>query len=150
MKHLLENYIKLILKENIDLPKTLHIFDFDHTLYNPDTKEWLQDIVYKAKESFNNPDTITILCTARDNRFKKETLKLLDEAEIKFDHYFFNSKSETDYIYKKNQIKRFLEENPQINSIIFYDDLEENLNSVKSIINKNIYYKSIKMTKDIK
>ena len=47
-------------------------------------------------------------------------------------------------------LKRFLEENPQIDSIIFYDDLEENLNAVKSIINKNIYYKSIKMTKDIK
>ena len=145
MKHLLENYIKLMLKENIDLPKTLHIFDFDHTLYDPDTKEWIQDIVYKAKKSYYNPETITILCTARDNRFKKEALDLLKQENILFDHYFFNSKSETDYIYKKKEIKKFLNINPQISSIIFYDDLEENLEAVKSIINKNIYYKPVKM-----
>ena len=145
MKHLLENYIKLMLKENINKPKTLHIFDFDHTLYNPDTKEWLQDIVYKAKKSYRNPETITILCTARDNRFKKEALNLLKKENIMFDHYFFNSKSETDYIYKKKEIKKFLNINPQISSIIFYDDLEENLEAVKSIIDKNIYYRPVKM-----
>lgn len=145
MKHLLENYIKLVLKENINLPKTLHIFDFDHTLYNSDTKEWLQDIVYKAKKSYHNPETITILCTARDNRFKKEALDLLKQENVLFDHYFFNSKSETDYIYKKKEIKKFLEINPQISTIIFYDDLEENLEAVKSIIDKNIYYRPIKM-----
>ena len=145
MKHLLENYIKLMLKENINKPKTLHIFDFDHTLYDPDTKEWLQDIVYKAKKSYRNPETITILCTARDNRFKKEALNLLKQENILFDHYFFNSKSETDYAYKKKEIKNFLETNPQISSIIFYDDLEENLEAVKSIIDKNIYYRPVKM-----
>jgi len=147
MKHLLENYIKLTLKENINLPKTLHIFDFDHTLYNADEKIWLEDIVQLAKDSFEDPNIISILCTARDNRFKKDALNLLRQKDIQFNHYFFNNKSEIDHIYKKEVIKDFLNQNPQITSIKFWDDLNDNLQSVENIIDKNIYYKPIQITR---
>lgn len=145
MKHLLENYIKLVLKENINLPKTLHIFDFDHTLYNPDTKTWMEDIVQKAKDSFNNPNTITILCTARDNRFKRDALNLLRQKNISFDHYLFNTKSETDYIYKHKAIRNFLNQHPQVDNVKFWDDLSDNLESVGSAIEDQTLYTPIKI-----
>ena len=38
---LLENYIKLVLKEKVNAKIKLNIFDFDHTLYNPEKKFFL-------------------------------------------------------------------------------------------------------------
>ena len=145
MKHLLENYIKLALKENINLPKTLHIFDFDHTLYNADEKVWLEDIVQLAKDSFEDPNIISILCTARDNRFKKDALDLLRQKDIQFNHCLFNSKSEIDHIYKGKAIKDFLSQNPQIMCVKFWDDLSDNLKSVGDILEDHISYTPIKI-----
>ena len=145
MKHLLENYIKLALKENINLPKTLHIFDFDHTLYNADEKVWLEDIVQLAKDSFKDPNIISILCTARDNRLKKDALNLLRQKDIQFNHYFFNNKSEIDHIYKREVIKDFLSQNPQITRVKFWDDLSDNLESVGDILEDYVSYTPIKI-----
>ena len=145
MKRLLENYIKLALKENINLPKTLHIFDFDHTLYNADEKVWLEDIVRLAKDSFEDPNIVSILCTARDNRFKKDALNLLRQKNIQFNHYFFNNKSEIDHIYKEKAIKYFLSQNPQITSVKFWDDLNDNLQSIGDILEDHISYTPIKI-----
>lgn len=92
---LLENYIKIILKENKEFIKTINVFDFDMTLFKSlstpkrwNTKDsgfwwnseeslnqayykdkldslWIEDTVDKVKESMNSPESLTVLCTAR-------------------------------------------------------------------------------------
>ena len=141
---LLENYIKLVLKEKVNAKIKLNIFDFDHTLYNPEKKFWLKDICQKVEESLSSQNTITILCTARHKDLKEETINMLEEKFPKeFDDYLFNTEEESRAIYKSKAIKSFLKENPDITHIEFWDDKKDNLNAVKEIIKKE--YPQIKI-----
>jgi len=92
---LLENYIKILLKENKEFIKTINVFDFDMTLFKSltapsrwNTKKagfwweseeslnqayykdnlnslWIEPTVKAVKKSIRNPEALTVLCTAR-------------------------------------------------------------------------------------
>ena len=145
---LLENYIKLVLKEKVNAKIKLNIFDFDHTLYNPEKKFWLKDICQKVEESLSSQNTITILCTARQEDLKEETINMLEEKFPEgFDDYLFNTKEEPRAIYKSEAIKSFLKENPDVTHVEFWDDKEDNLNAVKEMIKKEYSYIKVKTNK---
>ena len=63
---LLENYIKYIIKK--EPINTLHIYDFDMTLYDHKKEGWIKNIVAELQNSLGYPQTRVILCTARTNK----------------------------------------------------------------------------------
>ncbi len=145
---LLENYIKLVLKEKVNAKIKLNIFDFDHTLYNPEKKFWLEDICQKAKDSLSSQNTITILCTARQKDLKEETINMLEKKFPEgFDDYLFNTEEESRAIYKSKAIKSFLKENPNVTHVEFWDDKKDNLDAVKKMIKKEYSYIKVKTNK---
>ena len=63
---ILKNYIKYIIKENLESTnQSLYVFDFDMTLYNSDKKTWNEEILNELYEAIKNESIRVILCTAR-------------------------------------------------------------------------------------
>jgi hypothetical protein len=92
---LLENYIKVLLKENKEFIKTINVFDFDMTLFKSiempkhwNTKSdgfwwnsekslnqtyyedkidslWIEDTIQSVKQSSDDLNALTVMCTAR-------------------------------------------------------------------------------------
>ena len=68
----------IIKKEPIN---TLHIYDFDMTLYDHEKEDLIRNIVAELKNSLSNPQIRVILCTARTNKseYIMSTEKLLNQ-----------------------------------------------------------------------
>ena len=168
---LLENYIKELLKENKEIIKKINVFDFDDTIfksskvpdnwnnrkkgywwnsleslhqssYDNDLKEnWIEDTVSAIKDSMSDPESITVLCTARLNRVevKFQINSMLREKGLIFDNIFFKPqrKKVSSSKYKLDTIKMLLNAYSYANELSFWEDNEENLNVVKNAIEKN-------------
>lgn len=149
---LLENYIKSVLEQN--QIKTLHVFDFDMTLYDHDKKDWIKKVVLELKVSLQDPTIRVVLCTARSNEDKhiKETELLLKQNNMSlkdFDFCYFKSinRKESTPVYKSNVILDEICANNNIETVKFWDDREDTLQKVKSDLksyNENINYIPIK------
>lgn len=129
---LLENYIKSVLQQN--QIKSLHVFDFDMTLYNHNKNDWIKKVILQLKESLRDPSIRVILCTARSNKDKyiKETEELLNQNNMSledFDYCYFKStnRKESTPVYKSNVILDEICANKDITTVKFWDDREDSL-----------------------
>lgn len=175
---LLENYIKILLKENKEFIKTINVFDFDMTLFKSlstpkrwNTKDsafwwnseeslnqayykdkldslWIEDTVVKVKESTNNPESLTVLCTARSEtpEIIYVTNELLRLKGLEFDQYCLYYKP-LGYIgstaqYKTEVIERLLNSYSYTKEVNFWEDNEQNLKTAENYINQNNKYNS--------
>ena len=132
---LLENYIKSFLKQN--QINSLHIFDFDMTLYDHDKESWIEHVILDLKESLENPQTRVILCTARTNgvEYIEATEKLLKQNNMSlnnFDQCYFKStyRKESVPIYKSHVVLDEVCANNDILTVKFWDDREDTLQKV--------------------
>lgn len=139
---LLENYIKSVLEQN--QIKTLHVFDFDMTLYNHDKNEWIKKVILDLKKSLRDPTIRVILCTARSNKYEyiKETEVLLRQNDMSledFDHCYFKSinRKENTPTYKSNVILDEVCANKSIISVKFWDDREDSLKKTGEDLKKH-------------
>ena len=144
---LLESYIENVLKENE--VNTLSVFDFDMTLYNHDTQDWITDTIKQLKQSINNPKERVVLCTARDNNQNLilNTENLLTSAGLSlndFDDVYFKSthRKESTPDYKSNVILDELNANKNIFIVKFWEDRKDTLDKTEKEIKK--YNKNIK------
>lgn len=142
--YLLENYIKSVLKDNLNFE--LHVYDFDHTLYDPDSESWNENIVNSLEKSLKDKKTITILCTARPKNkdLINKTNELLRKKEISlknFNRYYFMTNDFSSVPeYKFNCIQSEINKNNKINKVIFWDDREDTLFYVKNNISDDIIF----------
>jgi len=149
---LLENYIKSMLKNN--KINSLHVFDFDMTLYNHDTESWIDKVILELKSSLEDPQTRVILCTARTNNIEyiNSTEKLLNQINMSlenFDQCYFKSayRKESAPTYKSHVILNEICANNYITSVKFWDDREDTLQKVENDLknhNQNIQYIPVK------
>ena len=133
---ILENYIKSIIEEN--QINTLHVYDFDMTLYNHNKKNWFDEVLNELNNSLSNPKIRTILCTARsknaDYIFKTESmLKKKGMSLLDFDECYFKSdnRKEKVSIYKSCVILDEICSNSNLINVKFWDDRKETLDQVK-------------------
>ena len=145
MIYLLENYIINIIKENETIKKELHIFDFDMTLYDPHKKMWLENVVEEARRQMQKNNSITALCTARtkEKSIIFNTIKLLEDKELKFDYYSFkpaNIKMSAPF-YKYKSVNNIIKNIEDLYLLSFWDDRQDNLDAVSiSAKENNINY----------
>ena len=149
---LLENYIKSILKQN--QINSLHVFDFDMTLYDHDKKCWIEDVIADLRASLSNPQTRVILCTARtnDTQYIEDTERLLNQNNMslkQFDQCYFKSvyRKENAPTYKSHVILDEICANSNIISVKFWDDREDTLQKTGVDLrqhNQNIEYIPVK------
>jgi len=149
LNYLLEKYIYTIINEEKLITKELHVFDFDMTLYNPNEKEWIEEVVREAKKSIDSKNNITVLCTARTNteELTSETIQLLSSKEIVFDHYCFKPEKRkmSTPEYKAKAVENLLNKYKDLSSVYFWDDRQDNLNAVEKVVNStNLDYKGTK------
>ena len=156
---ILKNYIKYIIKENLESTnQSLYVFDFDMTLYNSDKKTWNEEILKELYEAIKNENIRVILCTARtsNNEIVNNTEDILNTKEISlfsnsqyqytFDDYFFKSelRKESVPLYKafviSDETLMF-----NINEVKFWDDREDTLLEVEKVLSDlNVEYEGIK------
>ena len=149
---LLENYIKNIIEEKSI--STLHVFDFDMTLYDSYKKSWLDKTLNQLKNSFDSPEIRTILCTARskESMYIIETEKILNQNNMSlldFDECYFKSTNRKEKVpaYKSCVILDELYANNSIKTVKFWDDREDSLEQVEKDIknySKDITYTPVK------
>lgn len=129
----------------------LCVFDFDNTLFKspeppkswqggwwgkafsleppvvpekPDMTWWSHGLLDKIKECSEQKDCYVILLTGRrENIFKTRVMDLLDQVGIisYFDFIGLNNKNDT-LAYKIETLNKFLEKDPRINEVEFWDD----------------------------
>jgi predicted phosphatase len=129
----------------------LYVFDFDNTLFAsptppkdwqgpwwsidvslippvvpelPDMSWWNTEIIEKVKESVEASNGYVILLTGRkEKEFKNRVYQLLDQVGIKkyFDFIGLNDGGET-IDAKIRYLNRFLNKDPRINEVEFWDD----------------------------
>jgi hypothetical protein len=143
------------------LPTELHIYDFDGALYNsPKPKiergdwwwspkslrgygppgqdaRWIMPTVKSARHSVARPDVMAVLCTARPLTGSLQACikKMLFSAGIHFGHHAmkplgFRSSAR----YKAERTRKWLEQYPSIEKVVFWDDLPENLVAVGKVV----------------
>lgn len=168
---LLENYIKELLKENKEFIRKINVFDFDDTIFksskvpedwnnrkkgywwnssdslhqssyeNDLENNWISDTVNSIKESMSDPESLTVLCTARLDKpdVKFQINSMLREKGLVFDNIFFKpqKKRVTSSQYKLDVIKMLLDAYSYTNELHFWEDKEENLDAVRIFIEKN-------------
>lgn len=149
---LLENYIKTVLDQN--QIKTLHVFDFDMTLYDHDKEGWIKKVVLELQKSLQDRSIRVILCTARSNEdeYIKKTESLLNQNNMSlkdFDYCYFKStnRKESTPNYKSIVILDEVCANSSIETVKFWDDREDTLQKVESDLkshNKIIKYIPVK------
>ena len=149
---LLENYIKYIIKN--EPINTLHIYDFDMTLYDHEKEDWIMNIVAELQNSLKDPQTRVILCTARTNKTEHimSTEELLNQNNMSlndFDQCYFKSEytKEKAPIYKSHVILDEICANDNIAYVKFWDDREDTLEQVRIDLerhNSNIEYTPVK------
>tara|TARA_B100000085_G_scaffold157135_1_gene142706 strand:- start:7244 stop:7708 length:465 start_codon:yes stop_codon:yes gene_type:complete len=149
---LLENYIKYIIKN--EPINTLHIYDFDMTLYDHEKEDWIMNIVAELQNSLKDPQTRVILCTARTNKTEHimSTEELLNQNNMSlndFDQCYFKSeyRKEKAPIYKSHVILDEICANDNIAYVKFWDDREDTLEQVRIDLerhNSNIEYTPVK------
>lgn len=168
---LLENYIKELLKENKEFIRKINVFDFDDTIFKSskvpedwNTKKqgfwynaldslyqssyendlesnWISNTVNSIKESMTDPESLTVLCTARLDRseIKFQINSMLVGKGLVFDNMFFKpqNKKVSNSQYKLDVIKMLLDAYSYTNELHFWEDKEENLDAVRIFIEKN-------------
>jgi predicted phosphatase len=155
LNYLLEKYIYTIINEDILITKELHncdelhIFDFDMTLYNPNEKKWIKEVVEEAEKAINNKNNITVLCTARTNTedITTETIRLLKDKGLIFNHHCFKPEKRkmSTPKYKAEAVENLLNKYKDLSSVYFWDDRQDNLNAVEKVVNSsNLAYKGNK------
>ena len=149
---LLENYIKSILNQN--QINSLHVFDFDMTLYDHDKEDWIQNIIAELRNSLSDPKVRVILCTARTNKaeYITSTEELLNQNNMSlndFDQCYFKSayRKENTPTYKSHVILDEICANDNIIYVKFWDDRADTLEQAKIDLEKhdsNIEYTPVK------
>ena len=178
---LLENYIKILLKENKEFIKTINVFDFDMTLFKSleaprrwNTKKagfwwnaeeslnqayykdnlsslWIESTVKALKQSSRNPESLTVLCTARYKtpEIMYVTNELLRLKGLVFDDNCLYYKplgiEMSTAQYKADVIVSLLNTYSYANTVNFWEDNIENLLHAKRVIDQNNKYNSRKI-----
>ena len=155
--NILETYIKYIVKKHKEHITSLHVYDFDSTLFDtprqkldleygtPSDDYWFENIVAQARDSIKNHNVLTVMCTARPaiDKAINDTKFLLTNKGLDFDKKFFKptNREMSNAEYKTSYIEMLLNDYPNIKEIIFYDDDHKNLLSVKKLaITREIRY----------
>ena len=158
--NILETYIKYIIKKNEEPITSLHVYDFDSTLFNTPKQKidlaigiesnnyWLESIVEQARKSIDTYNVLTVMCTARSaiDKVMNDTEFLLANKGLNFDKIFFKptNRKMSNAKYKSDYIEMVLNDYPHIQEIIFYDDDHRNLLSVKKLaIARGIRYVAV-------
>ena len=178
---LLENYIKTILKENKEFINVINIFDFDMTLFKSmsapehwNTKDagywwnseeslnqiyykdrldtlWIEDTVSHVILSALNPNSLTVMCTARSKtpEIVYVTNKLLRLKGLEFDqsHLYYKplGYSGSTAQYKTEVVERLLNAYSYTKEVNFWEDNQQNLDAVENYINRNNKYNTRKI-----
>jgi hypothetical protein len=124
-------------------PKTVFVFDIDKTLASVDGNSGLPItdlkpnpvMLEKAKSA-----EILVIATARDDKYKSDTLKWISKIGLKPALTFFRPPNDTrpDPDVKYDQMKEIKLKYPT-NPIIMYDDKPENCNAVTKFDNVKCY-----------
>ncbi len=107
--------------------KILHSFDFDDTLFQPISKEWIEETVAKARESIEDSDVLAVLITGRkDEPARREELEeLLSGKGLDFDEVFMNNSPEDSPTYKSRTLKELRKRFPAITSVQIWENDED-------------------------
>jgi hypothetical protein len=135
-------------ERNLQLVKTLAVFDFDDTLFKteevkqrmpsdhplspdslPDIAEdadWNLDVVYKAQELCSNPNVYCVMMTGRVGEFFKEKIdKLLQDRNIFFAETHYNEFGGNTVEYKTKQMYHIIDKLPNVRNLIMWEDQED-------------------------
>tara|TARA_B100001989_G_scaffold155748_1_gene111345 strand:- start:289 stop:816 length:528 start_codon:yes stop_codon:yes gene_type:complete len=153
---LLENYIKELLKENKETIKKINIFDFDDTLFKKTNplyykgniqSYWINDTVSKVFDSMEDPESLTVLCTARSDRpeviysinsLLKQKGLVFDDNRLYYKPSIYQKlKKEGTPKYKADVVKSLLNTYSYCKELHFWEDKQENLDAVQKIIDIN-------------
>ena len=132
---------------------SLSIFDFDGTLFRspappswwsksknwwssqdslgrpcvpdrPDGSWWVGSTVTAAKQAISDPDTLTVLCTGREDRsFARWRIpELLQQKGLHFDQVILNPGAEKLSTFKQGVLLRLLHQYPEIEMVHVWED----------------------------
>ena len=107
----------------------LHTFDFDDTLFKPIPKVWIEETVAKARESIQDPNTVTVLITGRKDQPKrrKDLEKLLADKGLKFDAVHMNGTKLETAEYKGQKMEELQKQYPSATEIKSWENDPESL-----------------------
>jgi hypothetical protein len=91
--------------------------------------------VKDAKDSINDLDVWSVMCTGRINTpsLRYRVAELLQEAGLDFDEVYLNGSGSKTLEYKKNLVKGLLQTHPNITRVVVWEDNESNLNGIEMI-----------------
>lgn len=150
MSYIIKEYIRSILKEEEEKDKTLYVFGFVDSLYNYRKDRWNEGVVSDIRKAVNDPNGITVLCTARakEEDMVRQTMQSLKSRNIDFDYNIFRGPEVkgTTPQYKLNAVKSILKDVKNIKTVYFWDDRDDVLQALKVIqLLNNIKYIPIKV-----
>jgi len=112
---------------------------------------WIEENVQAAREAYEDPETYSVLMTARGGGSKEPLMQLLKEKGLRFNEYIFKREmiipetGETRYLnapeFKARETIALINrvgENLEIVEV--FEDSEENLDAIRSIIPQEIEY----------
>lgn len=135
-------------ERNLDIVKTLAVFDFDETLFwsdrigkeqpnahplspeslpdNPKETDWNLEVVYKAQELCSNPNVYCVMMTGRVGKFFKEKIdNILKNRNLFFAETHYNEFGGDTVEYKVEAIKNILGKLPNVKHLVMWEDQED-------------------------
>jgi len=96
---------------------------------------WNSEVVRDAKDSINDLDVWSVMCTGRINTpsLRYRVAELLQDAGLDFDEVYLNGSGSKTLEYKKNLVKGLLQKHPNITRVVVWEDNESNLDGIEMV-----------------
>ena len=105
---------------------------------NPSSEFWVSPVVKKAKESINDLNVWTVMCTGRidTGSIRYRVAELLKLAGLDFENVFLNRSGLDTEKYKVEVLRHLLKKFPQVKKVQMWEDTQKNLDSIESVCNR--------------
>tara|TARA_Y100000592_G_C5372678_1_gene269372 strand:- start:146 stop:718 length:573 start_codon:yes stop_codon:yes gene_type:complete len=115
-----------------------------NVIKNDTANLWIEDVVQEARKSITDPETLSVLCTARIEKpnIMYMTSGLLREKNLQFEKIFFKPvkfQGSTPR-YKSEVVRMILNAYSNIDEVVFWEDRIENLDAVGNLIDNKDFY----------
>ena len=104
----------------------------------PSSDHWVSPVVRKAKESIQDLNVWSVLCTGRVDMtvMRYRVAELLKQAGLDFDDVFLNRTGQKTAKYKQLVLISLLKKHSNIKKVQMWEDTKENLDALESICNR--------------
>jgi beta-phosphoglucomutase-like phosphatase (HAD superfamily) len=112
---------------------------------------WIEENVQAAREAYSDPQTLSVLMTARGGGAKEALVQLLQEKGLRFNEYIFKREmiipetGETRYLnapeFKARETTTLIERlGPHLEVVEVFEDSEENIEAIGSVVPPDVEY----------